>query len=453
MDKEKIDNKRNSQCVPNSVYTPIQPPENTILPEGVDAEEAYRILTTESLFNSRPDLNLASFVTTFMDPQGTESMVDTININYVDKLIYPQVIQLEQYCVSMLANLYNANSYDNPFGVSTIGSTEAALLAGLNYKFKWYEINQNRQCATPEIILGSNVQVCWYKFARYFQVKPIIIPTDSNSRINVDLVKQNLNNNTICIVGVLGNTFTGDFDDIQALNNIVNDFNICNDWKIPIHVDAASGGFIAPFYEPYSNIPWDFRLEWVKSINVSGHKYGLVYPGLGWGIWRNKNDIDPQLIFSIDYLGGNEVDFSLNFSKNANNVIGQYYNFTRLGRKGYTNIVNYLFSIQQIIQNRLTAYNYKGHQIFEVFNNKPDLPVTALTLTEQGKRLGLTTMEISKNMQRFGWSIPAYPLPKPLESVNVLRMVLRVGFNSNMVQKLGDDLIGTVEYIIKKNYR
>lgn len=428
-----------------NMFTPIPPPIDTINTKKITASEAYEIVNSESYFDSNPNLNLATFVTTWMEPAALEIMKENINKNYIDKLIYPETSELEKRCVSILSHLYNVTEEDTPTGTSTIGSTEAALLAGLNYKFKWKKWSKDRNLGNPQIIIGTNVQVCWEKFAKYFEVTPVKVPIDQNNKININEVAKRLNDRTICVVGILGNTFSGEFDDIKALNEIVDKYNRNHTWQIPIHVDAASGGFIAPFYNKFKNIPWDFRLKWVKSINISGHKYGLVYPGIGWAIWRNRDDIDSDLIFQIDYLGGSQDDFSLNFSKNANNIIAQYYNLTRLGQEGYEEIVNYLFNIQYYLFNQLANLKINGTKIFKIVNNSPCIPIVVLKLTKEAKKIGLDLKTLATIAKEYGWSIPVYPLPAPYQNELVLRMVLRVGFNYGMAEKLYEDIVTCIK--------
>lgn len=427
------------------IFAPNAPPTDTLYTKKISAAEAYEIVNSESYFDSNPQLNLATFVTTWMEPASIMLMKKNLDINYIDKLIYPQTIELEKRCVTMLSNLYNANKNDNPTGTSTIGSTEAALLAGLNYKFRWKKWAEGRSLEKPEIIMGTNTQLCWDKFARYFEVTPVKVPIGSDLKINVNEVAKKLSARTICVVGILGNTFSGEFDNIKALNDVVDNYNRNHEWQIPIHVDAASGGFIAPFYSKYKDLPWDFRLKWVRSINISGHKYGMVYAGIGWAIWRNRDEIDDDLVFQVNYLGGVQDDFSLNFSKNGSNVIAQYYNLTRLGKEGYREIIHYLFDIQHHLLKQFYNLKLYDTKIFKIVNNYPGIPMVVLTLTEPAKELGVDLVKLALKMKEYGWSIPAYPLPNPYENEIVIRMVLRVGFNYGMAKKLYEDMVNSLK--------
>jgi len=449
---QKSSHSQNSTSCNGNVFTPSAPPLDTINDRRINASEAYEIVNSESNFDSNPQLNMATFVTTWMEPTAIRLMKESLDINYIDKLIYPQTIELEKRCVSILANLYNASEEDNPTGTSTVGSTEASLLAGMNYKFLWKKhrekYGKESDTVKPEIIFGSNVQVCWKKFAKYFEVKPIIIPIGSDNKIDVNEVAKKLSDKTICVVGILGNTFSGEFDDIKALNKVIDKYNKNHQWKISIHVDAACGGFIAPFYNMYKDIPWDFRLKWVKSINISGHKYGLVYAGIGWAIWRNRHEIDDELIFQIDYLGGVQDDFSLNFTKNANNVIAQYYNLTRQGQEGYEEIINYMYDIQHRLTKKFNSLKIFGTKIFKIENKFPGIPVVILSLTKEAEEMGIDSGKLAQKIKEYGWSIPAYPLPAPFENKIILRMVLKVGFNYGMADKLFEDMESSIFSLI-----
>ncbi len=436
--------------IEGDIFTPGYPPQDFLNKEKMSAAEAYEIVHSESHFDSVPELNMATFVTTWMEPTAIKLMEENLDKNFIDKLIYAQSVEMERNCVCMLAHLFHAGADDDPAGTSTIGSTEAALLAGLNYKFVWKKWAQNNGLSAekPEIIFGSNVQVCWMKFAKYFEVTPVIIPVGPDLKINIAKVAERLSDRTICVVGIAGDTFTGKFDDMEALNAVVDRHNKLHAWQIPIHADAASGGFVAPFYPDYMDLPWDFRLKWVKSINVSGHKYGNVFAGIGWAIWRSARDIDEELVFQIDYLGGEQSDFSLNFTKNASNVVAQYYNFVRLGKAGYRQIIEYLFAIKQQLTAAFYDLKANGVRIFDIVDDPFSLPMVVLALTRQAKRMGLDLSVLAWEMKQHGWSIPAYPLPEPYENEMIIRMVLKVGFNIGMAEKLVEDMAKSVASVL-----
>ncbi|VAH71109.1 unnamed protein product [Triticum turgidum subsp. durum] len=305
------------------------------MPEGsIPKEAAYQIISDELMLDGNPRLNLASFVTTWMEPECGKLMMDSVNKNYVDMDEYPVTTELQNRCVNMIAHLFNApiGEDETAIGVSTVGSSEAIMLAGLAFKRKWANKmkEQGKPCDKPNIVTGANVQVCWEKFARYFEVELKEVKlTEGYYVMDPKKAIEMVDENTICVAAILGSTLTGEYEDVKLLNDLLVEKNKKTGWNVPIHVDAASGGFIAPFLQP--ELEWDFRLPLVKSINVSGHKYGLVYPGVGWVIWRSKDDLPDELIFHINYLGTDQPTFTLNFSKGASQIIAQYYQLIRLG--------------------------------------------------------------------------------------------------------------------------
>ncbi|KAL5214388.1 hypothetical protein ABZP36_003540 [Zizania latifolia] len=317
-----------------SRYVRTALPRFKIPEQSIPKEAAYQIINDELMLDCNPRLNLASFVTTWMEPECDKLMMDSINKNYVNMDEYPVTTELQNRCVNMIAHLFNAPIGDDEtaIGVGTVGSSEAIMLAGLAFKRRW----QNRRKAEgkpydkPNIVTGANVQVCWEKFARYFEVELKEVKlTEGYYVMNPEKAVEMVDENTICVAAILGSTLTGEFEDVKMLNDLLKAKNAETGWDTPIHVDAASGGFIAPFI--YPELEWDFRLPLVKSINVSGHKYGLVYAGVGWVIWRTKDDLPDELIFHINYLGADQPTFTLNFSKGSNQIIGQYYQLIRLG--------------------------------------------------------------------------------------------------------------------------
>ncbi|XP_064971960.1 glutamate decarboxylase-like [Musa acuminata AAA Group] len=305
--------------------------------QSIPKEAAYQIINDELMLDGNPRLNLASFVTTWMEPECDRLIMSAINKNYVDMDGYPVTTELQNRCVNMIAHLFNAPIGEDEIavGVGTVGSSEAIMLAGLAFKRKW----QNERKAEgkphdkPNIVTGANVQVCWEKFAKYFEVELKEVKLREGFYV-MDPVKavEMVDENTICVAAILGSTLTGEFEDIKLLNHLLTEKNRETGWSTPIHVDAASGGFVAPFL--YPDLEWDFRLPLVKSINVSGHKYGLVYAGVGWIVWRNKEDLPEELIFHVNYLGSDQPTFTLNFSKGSSQIIAQYYQFIRLGFEG-----------------------------------------------------------------------------------------------------------------------
>ena len=306
----------------------------------------YRLIHDELLLDGSSRLNMATFVTTWMEPEADRLMAETFDKNMIDKDEYPQTAEIERRCVNIVADLFHAPTDGDAVGVSTIGSSEAVMLAGLAMKWSWRARAEaaGKPTDEPNMVLGSNVQVVWEKFCRYWDVEPRYVPvTRGRYVVDPDDVMARVDQNTIGVIPILGTTFTGEFEPIGEIHDRVVANNEASGLDVPIHVDAASGGFVAPFLHPH--LEWDFRLPQVKSINVSGHKYGLTYPGVGFVVWRSADDLPSDLVFHVNYLGGDMPTFTLNFSRPGNQIVGQYYNFVRLGRAGYTRIMETLRDI------------------------------------------------------------------------------------------------------------
>ncbi|KAH9621914.1 hypothetical protein KSS87_008014 [Heliosperma pusillum] len=398
--------------------------------QSIPKEAAYQIINDELMLDGNPRLNLASFVTTWMEPECDKLMMAAINKNYVDMDEYPN------RCVNMIANLFNAplGEAEVAVGVGTVGSSEAIMLAGLAFKRKW----QNRRKEQglpydkPNIVTGANVQVCWEKFARYFEVELKEVKlSDGYYVMDPEKAVEMVDENTICVAAILGSTLNGEFEDVKLLNDLLEAKNKETGWETPIHVDAASGGFIAPFI--YPDIVWDFRLPLVKSINVSGHKYGLVYAGVGWNIWRSKDDLPDELIFHINYLGADQPTFTLNFSKGSNQIIAQYYQLIRLGFEGYKNIMENCQENAKILREGL-----ERTERFNIISKDIGVPLVAFSLKDNSLH---NEFEISDMLRRFGWIIPAYTMPPDAEHVTVLRVVIREDFSRTLADRLVNDIL------------
>jgi len=358
--------------------------------------------------------------------------VESIDKNYVDNDEYPQTEKIQERTINMLARLFNAPKKSISMGTATIGSSEAIMLGLLAHKWTWRERKkaEGKPYDKPNIVMGADVHTVWEKFARYFDVELKLIPLREDLyTITAEDVMGEIDENTIAVGAVIGTTFTGQMDPIKEINDML--INIWNDkgWDIPIHVDGASGGFIAPFL--YPDLLWDFRLEQVKSINVSGHKYGLVYPGIGWIIFKDKSDIPDDLVFNINYLGGNMSNYSLNFSKGSSTIIAQYYNFIRLGFNGYKDIMDVMnFNAKYL------AYELDKTGKFEIINKKIPFPLVTVKL----KDADFTVFQLSKKLREKGWIIPAYTLPSNADNIAVMRMVIKENFGRDMVDSLLNDI-------------
>jgi glutamate decarboxylase len=415
------------------------------------ARAAYQIIHDELNLDGNPSLNLASFVTTWMEPEADKLMEESFGRNFIDADEYPQTTEIHNRCVNMLARLFNAPEHEAAVGCATVGSSEAIHLAGLALKWRWRarQQAQGRPISTPNIVMGANVQVCWEKFARYFDVEPRYIPlTTDRYVIGVDEAMAQVDENTIGVVGILGSTYTGEYEPISELNDAIMAINARTGWDVALHIDGASGAFVAPFTRP--DLDWDFRLPAVRSINASGHKYGLVYPGVGWVVWRTEADLPNDLIFHCNYLGGEQPSFTLNFSRGAGQILAQYYNFLRLGRDGYTGIMQGLESTAAYLTKTIDALGR-----FEILSQPGTVPLVCFRLADHGRghggngtaKPGYTVFDISAHLRQRGWIVPAYTLAPNAQEIAVLRVVVRESFSRDMADMLADDLRRTLEHL------
>jgi glutamate decarboxylase len=378
-----------------------------------------------------PTLNLASFVTTYMEEEAEKLMTDCFSKNFIDYEEYPVSADIQNRCVSMIARLFNVPTNDegtNAMGTSTIGSSEAIMLAVLAMKRRWANRRkaEGKPTDKPNIIMNSAVQVCWEKAARYFDVEEkYVYCTESRYVIDPQQAVDLVDENTIGIATILGTTYTGEYEDTEAINNLLEERGI----ECPIHVDAASGGFVVPFVNP--GFVWDFRLKNVVSINVSGHKYGLVYPGVGWAIWRDPEYLPKELIFNINYLGADQASFTLNFSRGASQIIGQYYQMIRLGKHGYRAIMINLTRIADYLSANLQALGFK------IMSQRKGrgLPLVALRLDPTMPRL-YDEFAVAHQLRERGWVVPAYTMAPHSEKLKMMRVVVREDFSRSRADSL-----------------
>lgn len=406
--------------------------------ECMDAQAAYRFIHDELMLDGSSRLNLATFVTTWMDPEAEKLMAETFDKNMIDKDEYPATAAIEQRCVCMVADLFHAEDLrdDDPasaIGTSTVGSSEAVMLAGLAMSWRWRQkVGDGWRSRRPNLVLGSNVQVVWEKFCRYFDVEPVYLPMEEDRYvITPEQVLAAVNEDTIGVVGILGTTYTGELEPIAEICAALDELAASGGLDVPVHVDAASGGFVVPFLHP--DLIWDFRLPRVVSINVSGHKYGLTYPGIGFVVWRSAEHLPEELVFRVNYLGGDMPTFTLNFSKGGNQVVGQYYNFVRLGRSGYAQVMTSLSQTARWLGDQLRESEH-----FEVITDGSAIPVVAFRL--RGDR-GYTEFDVSHSLRAYGWQVPAYTMPEDATNVTVLRIVVREGFSADLARALRDDIV------------
>ena len=418
-----------------------------VLPQdGMDPDVAKTIVEHIRLNEAKADQNFATFCTTEMEKQADELMLEGLNTNAIDKSEYPRTAAMENYCVSMLGHLWGipeSEKFGDDFiGTSTVGSSEGCMLGGLSLLFTWKhrakaagldvdDLHKHR----PNLVITSGYQVVWEKFCNYWNVEMRTVPMhDDVLSLDMDHVMDYVDENTIGIVGIFGITYTGGIDDIKKLDSLVEDYNKTAKLPIKIHVDAASGGFIAPFLDGFE--PWDFRLKNVASINVSGHKYGMVYPGIGWIVWR-KNTMDylPQeLRYSVAYLGDSVDSIAINFSRSGAHIIAQYYNFIRFGFNGYKAVMENTRDVAKIL-----AKNLRELGIFDILVDGSKLPLVCWKLKDNADRKW-TLYDLETKLKEFGWQVPAYPLPENLEKQTIQRIVVRPGMTMTILDDFLEDL-------------
>lgn len=415
-----------------------------VLPQGeMLPETAYYLVHDELMLDGNARLNLATFVGTWMEPEADRLMQETFSKNLADKDEYPQTAELEARCVSMIARLWNSPEEEEAVGTSTIGSSEAAMLGGMALLKHWRKRRQaeGKSADRPNMVMGINVQVCWEKFCTYWDIETRYVPMEEGRyQLGVDEAIGLCDENTIAVLAIMGSTYDGSYEPVRELGAALDRLQDTKGIDIPIHVDGASGGFIAPFLQP--EIEWDFRVPRVQSINASGHKYGLVYPGVGWIIWRNQEALPQELIFKVNYLGGEMPTFSLNFSRPGSQIVAQYYNFLRLGRDGYRRIHKASQDVALYLSSKLA-----GYEEFELLSDGSDIPVFAFRMTEAAeKTTNYTVFDLSERLRDRGWQVPAYTFPKNCEHVAALRVVVKEGFNHDLADLVLDDIARHIEW-------
>ncbi|GCD43963.1 glutamate decarboxylase [Streptomyces paromomycinus] len=410
------------------------PPRHT-LPDGPTAPRAaYQLVHDELMLDGNSRLNLATFVTTWMEPHADVLMAECRDKNMIDKDEYPRTADLEQRCVAMLADLWHAPDPTAAVGCSTTGSSEACMLAGMALKRRWSRANADRYPARarPNLVMGANVQVCWEKFCTFWEVEARQVPMRGDRfHLDGESAAALCDENTIGVVAVLGSTFDGSYEPVAEICAALDGLQERTGLNIPVHVDAASGGMIAPFLDP--DLVWDFQLPRVASVNTSGHKYGLVYPGVGWALWRDRQALPEELVFHVDYLGGDMPTFALNFSRPGAQVVAQYYTFLRLGRDGYRAVQQTTRDVARSLADRIGALGD-----FRLLTRGDELPVFAFTTAD-----GVTdfdVFDVSRRMRERGWLLPAYTFPPDREDLSVLRIVCRNGFSHDLSDLFVADL-------------
>lgn len=418
-------------------------PRHALPADEMDPDTACQFVRDELMLDGNARLNLATFVTTWMEPQAERLMAETFDKNMVDKDEYPRTAELEQRCVNMLSRLWGSPDEDRATGTSTTGSSEAAMLAGMALTWRWRDRRRARgePADRPNLVMGANVQVCWEKFCRYWDVEPRLVPMEGDRyHLTPGPAVERCDENTIGVVAILGSTFDGSYEPVADICAALDRLQADTGLDVPVHVDGASGGFVAPFIDP--DLVWDFRLPRVQSINASGHKYGLVYPGVGWVIWRDPDALPDDLVFHVNYLGGDMPTFALNFSRPGNQVAAQYYNFLRLGFDGYRRV-------QQTSRDvaRYTAEAVARLGPFRLLTDGSELPVFAFTL--DGADPPYTVFDVSERLRDRGWLVPAYTFPENRQDLAALRVVIRNGVSRDLADLLVADLARHVDYLEK----
>ena len=409
-------------------------PRNAVPAGEMSPDLAYQLIHDELMLDGNARLNLATFVTTWMEPQARQLMADCLDKNMIDKDEYPQTAELEMRCVNILSRLWHAPDAAQSTGCSTTGSSEAAMLGGLALKRRWQKRRaaEGKPADKPNLVMGINVQICWEKFANYWDVEMRLVPMEGDRfMLSAEEAVKRCDENTIGVVAILGSTFDGAYEPVEEICAALDDLQERTGLDVPVHVDGASGAFVASFVD--ADLRWDFQLPRVASINASGHKYGLVYPGVGWIVWRDADALPEDLIFWVNYLGDNMPTFALNFSRPGAQVVAQYYNFLRLGFEGYRAIQAYC----RDVATRLSA-NIAELGPFELLTRGDALPVFAFKVKDEISNF--TAFDVSSVLRERGWQVPAYTFPANRIDLAALRVVVRRGFTHDLADLLIADL-------------
>jgi glutamate decarboxylase len=423
----------------------LEPSPDHQLPEhGMLAVDALRLIGEELVLDGIPMRNLATFVTTWMEPEAQRIIAENLHRNFIDHAEYPQTAEIEQRCIRMLASLFHAPGETT--GARTQGSSEAIMLGALSLKWKWRARREKagKDAARPNLVFGGDVHVVWEKFCRYFDVEPRVIPLQKDKyMIGPGDVEPHIDENTIGVAAVLGTTFTGHADDIVGINDLLVRFKEERGLDVPLHVDGASGGFVWPFLYPHTE--WDFRLEQVRSINVSGHKFGLVYPGIGWLVFRERSDLPEDLVFYENYLGKTDATFTLNFSTGSAMVLAQYYNFVRFGRTGYRYIMETMMANTRALAERIAdigEFRLIGDE------NEEQLPLVAFQLAGEHN---YDEFDVASQLAaERGWMVPAYTLPPDANHVKIMRALVKLTLGHTLATTLADDIAEACDTLKQK---
>jgi glutamate decarboxylase len=433
-------NPEHEELLIESYFTKPAPSEK--LPEaGVTPKAAYAAVTTEMMLDGDPDKNLATFVTTWMEPEARQVIADNLHRNYIDHAEYPRTAEISKRCVRMIHDLFNGPGGQESPGTACAGSSEAVMLGALSMKWNWKKRRKEagKSDATPNLVYGADVHVVWDKFCRYFDVEPREVPVPrGKTTMSAEDFRDQIDENTIGVVGVVGTTFTGECDDVVGIDAMLTELK-GKGLEVPMHIDAASGGFVFPFSHP--DFEWDFRLDSVVSINASGHKFGLVYPGIGWLVTRTDAQVAEDLIFYEDYLGEKDATFTLNFSGSSSFVLAQYYQFIRLGHSGYSSVVRAMTMNREALADMLRAED--ALEVFE--DDRPTLPLL-IAKTRDAEPFDSNDL-VGELARRRGWMVPAYQMPPNNENDRIMRMLVKFNQTRELADALADDFSASIKYL------
>ncbi|HWV85776.1 MAG TPA: glutamate decarboxylase [Capillimicrobium sp.] len=405
--------------------------------EGTDPRVAQTLVESEVLLDGDPSKNLATFVTTSMEPEARAVIADNLHRNWIDHAEYPRTAEIANRCVRMLHDLFHGDGEPEAPGTATVGSSEAVMLGALAMKWRWRAAREKAGKPTdrPNLVYGADVHVVWDKFCRYFDVEPRQVDlAPGRYTVGPDDLRPRIDENTIGVVGVIGTTFTGECDDVVGIDAMLAELR-GQGLDVPMHVDAASGGFVFPFSDP--DFAWDFRLPSVRSINVSGHKFGLVYPGVGWLVFRDEHQLPEPLVFYEDYLGERDATFTLNFSGGSAMILAQYYNFVRLGRAGYASHVRAMEANADHLAGQLGA-----HEALEIVGGEPRLPLV-IARVRDGEPFTATQL-VGELAKRRGWMVPAYQLPPANDDQQIMRVLVKINQSRELADALAADVRASI---------
>jgi glutamate decarboxylase len=442
-DRDTIGDRLEECCVfaGHSLSLPV--PKYRFPADQMAPKAAFQVISDELILDGNARQNLATFCQTWAEPELLALMELSFNKNMMDKDEYPQTAEIERRCVHMLADLWHAPDATNTIGASAIGSSEACMLAGLAAKWRWRARQRaaGRPTDRPNMVCGP-VQVVWHKFAKYWDIEMREIPmAPGRYAMDPDAMLERVDENTIMVVPTFGVTYTGAYEPVAELAAALDQLQADTGLDIDIHVDGASGAFLAPFCAP--DVIFDFRLPRVKSISTSGHKFGLAPLGVGWVIWRDAEELPDDLVFHVNYLGGDMPDFQINFSRPAGQIIAQYYNFLRLGRDGYRRIHQASYDTGQYIAGEIVKLGP-----FELLcDSRPETGIPTVTWRiRAGADPGYTLFDLADRLRARGWQVPAYTLTGTAADIAVQRVLVRLGVSRDMASLLLDDLRAAVAH-------